>query len=177
MAGEAELHNEELFLRLNEHATRSALQFSLTTRDRPSPPPDLIWTVNLIIHSEYVHGVIAYLGAHALDKITDGAIGALLDRLVAVGGELLGHVHKPAPEPLPPQIEEEVDALTDAFRSLVMAVEDERIKHALAEGQRESVEFLTREFKLPKDKAEAISHEYGAEIARWLREKGTAKAG
>jgi hypothetical protein len=163
------LHNEELFLRLNEHATRSALQFSLQGKDRPSLGPDAIWTINLIIHNAYLQGALGYLGAHTLDKITDGVIGALLTRLVAVGGKLLGHVRHPAPEPVPPQVEKEVDALTDAFRSLLIAAEDERAKHALAGGQRESADILSREFKLPRDKAETIAHEYGAEIERWLR--------
>ena len=177
MAAENVLHNEELLARLNEHASRSALQFSLKTKDRPSPAPDLIWAVNLIIHNEYLHGAFAYLAMHALDKVTDGAIGAALDRAGGVGRKLLGHARKPPPAaPVPPELEKEVDALTDAFRSLLIEAQDERKKQALAGGQTESAEFLIREFKLPADKAEAIAHAYGTDIERWLRDKGEGQA-
>lgn len=170
MVAEDKLRNDVLFFRLNRHASQSAMQFSLRAKDRPTPSPDVIWTINLLIQNEYFHGVLAYLGMHTLDKVTDGSIDALLNRLIGVGGKLLSHVRKPKPEPTPPEIEREVDDLIDAFRTMLIAAEGERLRHALTGGDRESADFLVNEFKLPRDKAEALAHQYGTDIAEWLRE-------
>ena len=164
---ENELQHDDLFFRLNRHATQSALQFSLHAKDRPSPAPDLIWLINLLIENGYLHGVLAYLGMHTLDKVTDGSIEAPLNCLKAVAGELLAQVRKPKLEPAPPDIEREVDDLTGAFRMVLVSVDVERLQQALTEGERD---LLVSEFKLSRDKAEALARQYGTDIAEWLRE-------
>lgn len=169
---EHELNHDDLFFRLNRHATQSAMQFSLHAKDRPSPAPDVIWLINLLIENGYLHGVLAYLGMHTLDKVTDGSIEALLNRLKAVSGKLLAQVRKPKPEPTPPEIEREVDDLTGAFRMVLVTVDVERLQQALTEGERESADFLVSEFKLPRHKAEALARQYGTDIAEWLHENG-----
>jgi hypothetical protein len=171
MVAENELDNDELFFRLNRHASQSAMQFSLLAKDRPSPAPDVIWTINLLIQNGYLHGALAYLGMHTLDKVTDGSIDALLNRLKKVGGKLLSHLHKPKPEPTPPDIEREIDDLTNAFRIMLLTVERERLRQALTGGDRESADFLANELKVPRDKAEALARLYGTDIAEWLRER------
>lgn len=167
---EHELRNDDLFFRLNRHVSRSAMQFSLAAKHRPSPSPDVIWTINLLIHNEYLHGVLAYLGMHALDQITDGSIKALLNRLKAAGGRLLARVRQPDPEPIPADMERDADDLADSFRTLLIAVQGERLEHALTAGDRESADFLAREFRLPREKAEELARQYGIDIAEWLRE-------
>jgi hypothetical protein len=169
MAEEILLHNEKFLFDLNKTTAKFATQFSIQTINRPALPPELIWAINLLLHNEYMHGAFAYLGMHIVDKVTDGAIGALLGRAVAVGDKLLGHVRKTPTEPVSVDTEREVDSLTDAFRTILVSAKEERLNHALAEGQQKAIGLLIEEYKLPMQKAEAITKEHATEIAQWVR--------